>query len=106
MTILFPNLGGTSQGGGGGGSTIDIEGSPLIGVVTSGGTTTISSLTYVHDQDVAASTWEITHNLNKYPTVILVDNTGTTFRAPVTYDSLSKCTVTLNVPAAGKAYLN
>lgn len=107
MTIVFPYIGGgyPDSGGGGGGST-NIVGSPLIGVVTSGNTTTISSLTYVHEQGLASDTWEINHNLNKFPTVVLVDSAGTTFRAAVKYDSLNKCTVTMNGATTGKAYLN
>ena len=105
MTILVPYIGGAYPGGGGG-SSVTIEGSPLIGVVTSGDVVTISSQTYVYEQGIASDTWEIEHNLNKFPNVVLVDSAGTTFRAAVVYNSLNKCTVSMNGATTGKAYLN
>ena len=107
MTIIVPDIGGLYPGGGGGGGgDLNIVGTPLIGVVTSGDTVTISSLTYVHEQGISQDTWVIEHNLNKFPTVVLVDSAGTTFRAAVVYDSLNKCTVYMNGATSGKAYLN
>lgn len=110
MTILFPYIGGSwpeSGGGGGGGSNIkDIKGNPLIGVVNSDGVVYLTPSTYIHEQGVASDTWEITHNLNKFPTVVLVDSAGTTFGAAVTYNSSNKCTIQMNGATTGKAYLN
>jgi hypothetical protein len=109
MTILFPYIGGSwpESGGGGGGSDIkDIIGNPLIGVVNSDGVVYLTPKTYVHEQGVASDTWEITHNLNKFPTVVLVDSAGTTFGAAVTYNSSNKCTIQMNGATTGKAYLN
>ena len=110
MTILVPYIGGAGYpggGGGGGGSDIsDIVGSPLIGSTNVDGIVYLTSQTYVYEQGVASDTWEITHNLNKFPTVVLVDSAGTTFRAAVTYNSSNKCTVQMNGATTGKAYLN
>ena len=105
MTILVPYIGGAYPGGGSG-SDLTIEGSALIGVNTSGDIVTITSQTYVHEQGIASEVWEIQHNLNKFPNVVLVDSAGTTFRAAVTYDSLDKCTVYMNGATTGKAFLN
>lgn len=108
MTIIVPYIGGGYPGsGGGGGSDIkDIIGSPLIGVTNNEGTVYIKSLTYVHEQGIASDTWEITHNLNKFPTVVLVDSAGTTFGAAIEYNSSNKCTVHMNGATTGIAYLN
>ena len=109
MTILVPYIGGAypQQGGGGGGSDIkDIIGNPLIGATNTDGVVYLTSQTYVHEQGIAADTWEITHNLNKFPTVVLVDSAGTTFGAAVTYNSSNKCTVQMNGATTGKAFLN
>lgn len=109
MTILVPYIGGAfpDSGGGGGGSDIkDIIGGPLIGATNVEGVVYLSSKTFVYEQGVASDTWEITHNLNKFPTVVLVDSAGTTFGAAVTYNSSNKCTVHMNGATTGKAYLN
>ena len=109
MTILVPYIGGAypEQGGGGGGSDIkEIVGSPLIGATTTEGVVYLTSQTYVHEQGIASDTWEITHNLNKFPTVVLVDSAGTTFGAAVTYNSSNKCTINMNGATTGMAYLN
>ena len=110
MTILFPYIGGSwpdPGGGGGGGSDIkEIIGGPLIGVTTSEGIVVLTPQTYVHEQGIASDTWEITHNLNKFPAIVLVDSAGTVFRAAVTYNSSNKCTIQMNGATTGKAYLN
>ena len=105
MTILFPYIGG-SWPGSGGIEIKEIVGSPLIGVSTVEGIVAITSQTYVHEQGIASDRWEITHNLNKFPTVVLVDSAGTTFRAAVVYNSSNKCTIEMNGATTGKAYLN
>jgi len=57
-------------------------------------------------QGVPATTWNITHDLNKFPSITVVDTANTTVVG--SYEYTSKNTVTLNfsAPFAGKAYLN
>lgn len=62
--------------------------------------------TYVHEQGIASDTWEIQHNLNKYPSVTLVDSANTQFEAQVIYNDENNCTVYMNGATKGKAYLN
>lgn len=62
--------------------------------------------TYVHEQGIASDTWEIQHNLNKYPSVTLVDSANTQFEAQVIYNDKNNCTVYMNGATKGKAYLN
>lgn len=62
--------------------------------------------TYVHEQGNASDTWEIQHNLNKYPSVTLVDSANTQFEAQVVYNDKNNCTVYMNGATKGKAYLN
>lgn len=63
-------------------------------------------LTYVHNQIVPSSTWVITHNLNKFPSVTIVDSAGTVVIGDVTHNSNDQVTVTFNSAFAGRAYLN
>lgn len=61
---------------------------------------------YLYDRNsIVAGTWIITHNLNKYPQVTLIDDDGNSFEADIFYGSLNQVTVTFAVPTSGKAVL-
>jgi hypothetical protein len=61
---------------------------------------------YVHSQGSAAATWTITHNLNKYPSVTIVDSGSNVQIGEVLYNSLDQVTVTFAAAFSGYAYLN
>ena len=61
---------------------------------------------FVYEQGIASDTWVIEHNLNKYPSVSLVDSAGTQFDADVEYNDENTCTVRMNGATTGKAFLN
>jgi len=61
---------------------------------------------YVHQQSSASATWTITHNLNKRPSVSVVDSAGTQIICEVRYDSDNQVTLTFDDSTAGEAYLN
>lgn len=87
-------------------SGIEVVGEGNIKATTFGGVVTITSQTFVFEQGVASDTWEIEHNLNKHPSVTLVDSAGTQFVAQVEYNDMNNCTVYLNGATKGRAYLN
>lgn len=87
-------------------SVTTVEGSALIDVSRDEQTVTISSKTFVFDQGIASDTWEIQHNLNKYPSVEVVDSAGTIFTARVDYIDKNNCIVYINGSTKGTAYLN
>lgn len=62
--------------------------------------------TYIHEQGESSDTWVIVHNLNKYPSITIVDSAGTVFEAEIRYDSENQCTILMNGAFKGKAYLN
>lgn len=62
--------------------------------------------TYTFDQGVAADTWEIQHNLNKYPSVTVVDSAGTTIDCTVTYINSNELELKFNAAFKGSAFLN
>lgn len=68
--------------------------------------TALGTTTYVHDQGVPAKTWNITHNLNAYPSVTIVDSAKRVGIADVSYVDQNSLTVTLMGDMSGKAYLN
>ncbi len=61
---------------------------------------------YVHDQQVASSTWVVTHNMNKYPSVNIVDTANDEVTGEVRYNNLNQITITFTAAFSGKAYLN
>jgi len=63
-------------------------------------------LHYTHTQSNATDQWVITHNLNKHPSVAIVDDGGNILITEVRYDSANQLTVLFNGAESGKAYLN
>lgn len=61
---------------------------------------------YVHTQSNATDQWVIEHNLNKHPSVAIVDDGGNILITEVRYDSANQLTVLFNGAESGKAYLN
>ena len=64
-----------------------------------GGTTT-------HTQGVASATWTVTHNLNKFPSVTIVDSNEEQIFGVVDYQSANTIVLTFSAAISGKAYLN
>ena len=66
----------------------------------------VSDKNFVFEQGIASDIWLIKHNLGKYPSVSLVDSSGTQFDADVEYNDENTCTVRMNGATTGKAFLN
>ena len=62
---------------------------------------------YRFDQSSPSSTWVVVHNLNKFPSVTVVDSAGSPALGTVTYDSMNQLTIDFDGAAfSGRAYLN
>ena len=61
---------------------------------------------YTHNQAVASSEWIITHNLNKYPSIEVVDSGGSMVIGDVTYNNTNQITIKFSAAFSGKAFLN
>lgn len=61
---------------------------------------------YVHVQDTPASTWTVSHPLDKRPSVTVVDSGGTVLDGDVSYPSSSQVVVEFVAATSGSAYLN
>lgn len=57
-------------------------------------------------QATAASVWNIKHDMNKYPSVSIVDSGGNVIYGDVEYIDLNNCVCHFSAPFSGKAYLN
>lgn len=61
---------------------------------------------YVHNQPVASAVWTVNHNLEKFPSVSVVDSGNTAVNGLVEYINLNSLTITFSAPFSGKAYIN
>lgn len=61
---------------------------------------------YTYVQSSASTTWTITHNLNTYPSVTVVDSSGSVVSGDVQYLDEFSLRITFSAQFAGKAYLN
>lgn len=61
---------------------------------------------YVFTQATASDTWEIKHNLYKYPSVSIVDTGDNIVYGDVEYIDINTCVCHFSTPFSGKAYLN
>ena len=71
----------------------------------------IGDITFTHNQNSTSATWVITHNLNRFPSVTVVNNSDAIVIGTVVYNSNKQLTITFfekSDPLAfqGKAYLN
>ena len=62
--------------------------------------------TFVFTQGVAATTWNIQHNLGKFPSITVIDTGDTVVAGEYTYIDNNNVTLTFSAGFAGKAYLN
>jgi hypothetical protein len=65
-----------------------------------------SDKNFIYDQQVLSTTWNINHNLNKFPSVLIVDNSGTIVEGEIKYIDLNNITINFNIAFKGKAYIN
>lgn len=62
--------------------------------------------TYIHNQSTPATTWTITHNLGKYPSIVVVDSGGTVVQGGANYVSVNLLVITFSAAFSGRAFLN
>jgi hypothetical protein len=62
--------------------------------------------TFVFTQGVAATTWNIQHNLGKFPSVSVINNNNVVINGEVTYIDNNNVQLNFSAGFSGKAYLN
>lgn len=62
-------------------------------------------IVYMHAQNVASDTWVIPHNLNKYPTVVVIDSSGRETEGETNYVDLNNVILRFTFAFAGNASL-
>lgn len=61
---------------------------------------------FVYEQQVPSSSWTITHNLNKFPAIIVLDSAGSIVIGEIVYINLNQIILNFSSGFSGKAYLN
>jgi hypothetical protein len=69
------------------------------------GTFASSDIFYTHIQSVAGAVWTINHNLNGYPTAVVLDSAGTNCEGTFSYPSVNQMIITFSSAFAGTAYI-
>ena len=99
-------------GDSGSGGTKGLVPGPAAGDATAGkflsasGTWTKPIVSYIHTQETSNTIWNISHNLNIYPNVTVINSTGASIVGDITYTSTTSLTLTFSAPVTGKAYLS
>lgn len=62
--------------------------------------------TYIHEQGIASNTWIINHNLNKKPSITIVDSADNVVEGAEKYIDNNTIEIYFNGAFKGKAYLN
>jgi hypothetical protein len=61
---------------------------------------------FIFVQDLPNTIWSVAHNLNKFPSVSVVDSSGSIVIGEVTYVDNNNVTITFSASFSGRAYLN
>ena len=89
------------------GTSISLPQKSITNVTISGlRSTGTSDANFEYQQTSSSSEWQINHNLNKKPSVTIVDTGDNVVVGEVQYIDNNNLTVSFNASFSGKAYLN
>ena len=83
-----------------------INGVILVGNKTGAELGIVNDKNFVYVQATSSDIWEITHNLNKYPAVTVVDSGGSVVIGEIVYIDKNNIRITFTSAFSGKAYFN
>ena len=83
-----------------------INGVILVGNKTGAELGIVNDKNFVYVQATSSDIWEITHNLNKYPAVTVVDSGGSVVIGEIVYIDKNNVRITFTSGFSGKAYFN
>lgn len=66
----------------------------------------LQTATYIHNQDASSDIWNVKHNLNKYPSVTVIDSGDNVVYGDVRYIDKNNLQINFSAAFGGKAYLN
>ena len=83
-----------------------INGVVLVGNKTGKELGIVYDKTFIYNQATSSDVWEIEHNLDKYPSVTVVDSGGSVVVGEIVYIDKNNVRITFTSAFSGKAYLN
>ena len=83
-----------------------INGVVLVGNKTGEELGIVYDKTFIYNQATSSDVWEIEHNLDKYPSVTVVDSGGSVVVGEIVYIDKNNVRITFTSAFSGKAYLN
>ena len=83
-----------------------INGVVLVGNKTGEELGIVYDKTFVYNQATSSDVWEIEHNLDKYPSVTVVDSGGSVVVGEIVYINKNNVRIAFTSAFSGKAYLN
>jgi hypothetical protein len=69
-------------------------------------TALLQDATFVFNQEVPSKEWVITHNLNKFPAVTIIDSADSVVFGDVQYLNSNSLKINFTAEFSGKVYLN
>jgi hypothetical protein len=94
-------------------TTLVVDSTPDVVVIATGGIGPAGppgepgvGTTFTYEQLVAAYMWDIVHNLNRYPSVTVIDSGGSEIIPEVQYTNENEIKLYFANRTSGKAYLN
>jgi hypothetical protein len=69
-------------------------------------TAKVTDARYTFTQAVPSASWSVTHGLDKFPSVDVVDTSGNVVEGDIQYIDSNNVTITFSASFAGKAYFN
>jgi len=61
---------------------------------------------FTHNQISSITVWTINHNMGKYPSVTILDSSGTEYEGDVQHTDINNLTITFSIAFSGKAIMN
>ena len=77
-----------------------------LSVITDAVTSAVSDKHYTHNQLASSTVWNVNHQLNKFPSVTVVDSAGTKVVGEIDFVDSMNCTLTFSAPFSGRAFFN
>jgi hypothetical protein len=65
-----------------------------------------SDKNYIHTQAIASNSWTVNHNLDKFPSVTVVDSNDRKMTGSVQYIDVDNVTISFEFALTGKVYCN